>query len=128
MLDCWSLGDKVLNRPVAKVMLCKAWASCQYFHITDIGVNRFMFTVHFESEAKRIIDEGLWNVFGKLLLVRMWDPALSVSKLDTSKIMPWVQLYDVPLEFISNINAHQIGENLGAVIQVDSVVIDVFFM
>ncbi|KAJ1426821.1 hypothetical protein SESBI_10074 [Sesbania bispinosa] len=88
-------SSKILNKGAVKNILMKAWKCPNEVQITDMGINRFLFTFLTKDEAKVVLDKGLWVPF-------------------------WIQLHGLPLEMMSTTNAAKILGKIGEVQEVDN--------
>ena len=62
------------------------------------------------------MEESPWHFMGKLFLVKEWNRTLSLEEVDMTRIAFWVQVHNLPLEYMTAANVPQIGNQLGHII------------
>ena len=77
----------------------------------------FKFVV--EGDRRKVIELGPWNIERFPLILKPWDQKLQVRDIDFSFIQLWVQVHNLPIEYMSKENAENIGALLGKVLEVD---------
>ena len=114
------LADKVINKNAVKAILLKAWSTAKGVQIVDLSDNNiYLFKFAAEGDRKRVIELGPWNIEGFPLILKPWDQKLQVRDIDFSFIQLWVQIHNLPIEYMSKENAENIGNLLGKVLEVD---------
>nr|POE83537.1 hypothetical protein CFP56_48269 [Quercus suber] len=113
------LADKVINKNAVKAILLKAWSTAKGVQIVDLSDNIYLFKFAAEGDRKRVIELGPWNIEGFPLILKPWDQKLQVRDIDFSFIQLWVQVHNLPIEYMSKENAENIGALLGKVLEVD---------
>ncbi|KAJ1416270.1 Zinc finger, CCHC-type [Sesbania bispinosa] len=99
-------SSKILNKGVVKsIILLKAWRSPNEVKVTNMGINKFLFTFLTKDEAKDVIDKGPWYVMGIIINLQYWVPQISAHE---DRVPFWVQLHGLPLEMMSTTNAAKI--------------------
>ena len=102
-----------------KAIILKAWRTSKSVQIVDLKENIFLFKFACEGDKKRILELGPWNIEGFPLILKMWHQNLSVEDMDFSSIPIWIQVHNLPIEYMSKENAEEIGALVGEVIEVD---------
>ena len=113
------LADKVINKNAVKAILLKALTTAKGVQIVDLSDNIYLFKFAAEGDRKRVIELGPWNIEGFPLILKPWDQKLQVRDIDFSFIQLWVQIHNLPIEYMSKENAKNIGNLLGNVLEVD---------
>ncbi|KAK7835153.1 hypothetical protein CFP56_023799 [Quercus suber] len=73
-----------------------------------------------KNETRReSLELGPWNIEGFPLILKMWHQNLSIKDMDFSSIPIWIQVYNLPIEYMSKENAEEIGALVKEVIEVD---------
>jgi hypothetical protein len=85
-----------------------------------LAQNKFLFTVPHENHYKNIINQGPWNVRGSLLLLQPWSPVLFIDEVKLHLIAFWIQVLDLPLQFMTTRNAIRIGKGIGKILELDN--------
>ena len=78
-----------------------------------------MFKFACEGDNKRILELGPWNIEGFPLILKQWQNNLAIEDMDFSSIQLWIQVHDLPIEYMSKENAEKIGALVGEVLDVD---------
>lgn len=112
-------SDRVINKNVIKAIILKAWRTSKSVQIVDLKENIFLFKFACEGDKKRILELGPWNIEGFPLILKMWHQNLSVEDMDFSSIPIWIQVHNLPIEYMSKENAVEIGALVGEVLEVD---------
>ncbi|KAJ1426315.1 hypothetical protein SESBI_10332 [Sesbania bispinosa] len=106
------LSDKVLNRGTVKRILLKEWASPSEIHVTDMGVNSFLFTFAHNEEAIELLQKDPWYIIGSLVSLQCWVPQASLYELNFDKTSFCVQV-GIPRDMFSTSNAAKIVNKMG---------------
>lgn len=112
-------SDRVINKNVIKAIILKAWRTSKSVQIVGLKENIFLFKFACEGDKKRILELGPWNIEGFPLILKMWHQNLSVEDMDFSSIPIWIQVHNLPIEYMSKENAVEIGALVGEVLEVD---------
>ncbi|GJR17132.1 RNA-directed DNA polymerase, eukaryota, reverse transcriptase zinc-binding domain protein [Tanacetum coccineum] len=78
-----------------------------------------------EEGMNYVIDQSLWLVNGKPLLVQKWDPETVITKESPCKIPIWIRLLNVPLEAWSVRGISALASRLGRPIKMDQITTDI---
>ena len=65
------------------------------------------------------MEVGPWNIEGYPLILKMWNQNMAVEDIDFSSLPLWIQVHDLPIEYMSKENAEEIGAMVGEVLEVD---------
>jgi hypothetical protein len=74
----------------------------------------FPFTFDSVDQATVILDRAPWH-----MTIRHWTPNMQFSKDDLSRILVWIKLYHVPLEYWTNKGLGYVASALGVPLHVD---------
>jgi hypothetical protein len=85
-----------------------------------LAQNKFLFIVPHENHYKNIINQGPWNVRGSLLLLQPWSPVLFIDEVKLHLIAFWIQVHDLPFQFMTTQNAIHIGKGIGKILELDN--------
>ncbi|KAJ1387655.1 Zinc knuckle CX2CX4HX4C [Sesbania bispinosa] len=118
------MTEKSLNRAAVKEILAKAWGLLEDLNISDLGPNVFLFNFKEAKQARKAMDEGPWFVMGHLLSLQHWIPKASVFEVNYDWAEFWVQLHNLPLEFMSDTNAVKVAKLLGDIIMIENPFVD----
>lgn len=95
----WGLNDVVTGR------------------VVDHGRAQFLFPSH--EALNLILRRGPWSFNEWMVTMEPWNP--NISDQCPSSINFWVQIRDIPLQFLSSQMVSFIGETLGPVVEVDEI-------
>jgi hypothetical protein len=100
--------------------LSSVWGFAAPLTVEVLASNKFLFTVPHENLYKRIINQGPWNVRGSLLLLQPWSPALAIDEVKLHLCAFWIQVHDLPLQYMTTRNAIKIGKGIGKILELDT--------
>nr|GFA69546.1 zinc knuckle CX2CX4HX4C [Tanacetum cinerariifolium] len=78
--------------------LCRMWGKYGLRKITSIGNGNFVFKFNNESGLQTVIENGVWIVNNKPMVVQKWDIDVEINKVEPDKLPIWVKLVNLPLE------------------------------
>ena len=113
------LADKSINKNAVKAIILKAWRTSRGLQIVDLRENIFLFKFACEGDKRRIVELGPWNIEGFPLILKQWNQNMVVEDLDFSSLPIWIQIHNLPIEYMSKENAVEIGSLVGEVVDVD---------
>lgn len=111
--------EKSLSKKVIKSMIKKGWGNPKGLSIVDISPNIFLFNFTDLETSNRILEKAPWNILGQVLILKQWNPQISVHEIDFTHAPYWIQIHGMPLEFFSKQNAAHTGSKIGEVIDVE---------
>ena len=82
--------------------------------------NRYLFTVPQESHYNSIINQGPWNVTGFLLFLQPWSLELAIDEVKLQLCSFWVQVHNLPFQYITTKNAIKIGKGIGKILKLET--------
>lgn len=93
--------EKVLNKAAVKEILNKAWGIYPGFHMSDLDKNMYLFSFSDETHVKDVMLKSLWYIMNYLLSLQFWLAEVSPYELDFNFISFWIQIHNLPLEFLN---------------------------
>lgn len=72
-------------------------------------------------DLKKVLLEGPWFINGHHLALIKWYPGFKPSEAVFSKIITWILLPDIPLEYFDKEILFQIGNKIGKAVKIDVV-------
>jgi len=69
-----------------------------------------------------VLEEKLWHVANKPLILRRWTPGMQLLKLSLSSIPIWIKLHNLPMEFWNTTCLSHISSGVGKPLCVDSII------
>lgn len=88
-----------------------------------IGKTRNIYMIQFERMEDRwfMQYQGPWAIQNKLFVMDDWQPNMILSNLEFTSLPIWVQIWGLPLEYMSSNAAELLGSMVGDVIQTKAV-------
>ena len=114
------LGPKPHNAFRVRSTLSSAWSFAAPLIIEVLDSNKYLFTVSQESHYQSIISQGPWNVKGSLLLLQPWPPNLALDDVKLQFCAFWIQVHNLPFQFMTTTNAIKIGKDIGQILELDN--------
>lgn len=117
------VGALIDNKPIPsnrmQDTIQKAWKL--QGNVTVRGKSKSNYVFEFENveDMQCLIDEGPWAVQNKLLVLDYWTPNLILDEHKVVECPLWLQIWGLPLEYLTTANAVAIGSLVGHVIHVD---------
>ena len=91
--------DSKLPFPVVKSITTKIWANEGLLDVLPKGKGVYFFRFSLELGCKKILEGGPWLIAGRHLFLRRWEAGMPLSFDVVDKILVWVQLFGVPMEY-----------------------------
>ncbi|KAF3950817.1 hypothetical protein CMV_023477 [Castanea mollissima] len=113
------LVDRSINKNAVQAIILKVWRTSRGVQIVDLKENVFLFKFACEGDKRRIVELGPWNIEGFPLILKQWNQNMVVEDLDFSSLPIWIQVHNLPIEYMSKENAVEIGALVGEVLDVD---------
>jgi hypothetical protein len=116
------LALKSQNIYHVRATLSSVWGFVALLSMEVLVTNKYLFTVPHESHYnyKSIINQGTWNVRGSLLLLQPWSPVLAIDEVKLHLCAFWIQVNDIPLQYMTTQNAIKIGKGIGKILELDN--------
>lgn len=116
------ISRKTFSRNVVRSVLSKAWNLNTFWSIgstMQFEQNIFSFVFEHEVNKKQIMDRQPWSINGDHMVIRNVDLTCIQHETDLSKSVFWVQLHDVPFEFLTHQNAVKVGEIFSKTLEIN---------
>lgn len=85
----------------------------------DLGYDYFLFKFEKKADYKHVLEGGPWVIGGHYLTVRQWSPNLNPLTDSFSKLIAWIRLPCLPMEYYNPIALSKMGAAVGRVIKFD---------
>lgn len=118
------ISTKSVNRAAAKDVIAKAWAECDVVNISDLGANKFLITFANESHGREVRRKAPWFILNKLMCVEIWIPEVSPQEVFFDLTPFWIQIHNLPTEYLNSINATTILNNVGKVVEIEEPIVE----
>ncbi|KAG8502351.1 hypothetical protein CXB51_000303 [Gossypium anomalum] len=112
-------AKKILNRKGIFNILKGIWSGDDILCIREVEGNIYAISLARERSYRKALAEGPWSVIGCSIQFLRWDKVDSISKMDFSSIQYWIQVHNLPMEWLSKKNVEIIGSRLGKVVEID---------
>ena len=109
-----------LNVEALSRTLKSMWRFAQDFEVRDLALNTVLLLFTHKADAQKVISQRPWS-FDKYL-IGLYQPSASES-MDDAKFVTspfWIQIRNLPLSRMNKVNATDIGNTIGRVVQVDA--------
>lgn len=98
----------------------KAWKLQGSVRVRGKARANYVYEFDNVEDMQFLVDEGPWAIQNKLLVMEFWTPNLVLSEHTVTKCPLWVQIWGLPLEYLTTANAVAIRSLVGHAIHVDS--------
>ncbi|OMO50989.1 reverse transcriptase [Corchorus capsularis] len=112
--------DRILNKRGVMNVLQAIWPIKVLQRVFDLGPNLYGFSFADRKSMELALSCGPWTVIGYCLCLQRWDASKAVTKIQFNTVNYWVQVHNLPLEFMTYNNAKKIGENLGSILEIEN--------
>jgi hypothetical protein len=113
--------DKPLPFYVVKRSVEKLWDKYGSVDVSLMENGLFLFWFKDEQSREAVLEEKLWYVANKPLILRKWVPGMQLLKLSLASIPIWIKLHHIPLEYWNTICLSHIASGVGKPICTDAV-------
>ncbi|CAL5400679.1 unnamed protein product [Camellia sinensis] len=110
--------DKRFSFHYVKTWAEKLWRNLLE-DVVSIDNGFFIFKVKSEEAIDKILEDGLYYVGARLIVVKKWQPGLKLTKCEFSSVPLWVKLYNVPLELWTEEGLGYIASIMGTPLYLD---------
>ena len=91
------------------------WRSKNGFKVRKVGNHILLFVFDNEEEVESIFEGEPWNFDKHLVLIRRYDNSIPVKELVFDHVSLWVQVHDIPVQFLSREVAEKLCGAVGEV-------------
>ncbi|GAV90547.1 DUF4283 domain-containing protein [Cephalotus follicularis] len=112
------VGKKIPFRSL-QVILNKKWSSAVKFSIHTVENGIFVFKCKSVAVRDLILDNGPWDVWGVHLALRLWERDLPPINSGFTKILVWVKLMNIPMQYWTTQGLSRLASFLGYPLHMD---------
>ncbi|CAA0840589.1 Unknown protein, partial [Striga hermonthica] len=94
-------GEKRVNFTGMRNTLQTVWQTQKPVTARALGHNQFQFIFQTEEDKKRVLTGKTWSFDGQYLLLKEWNPTEEGRTEEADTIQLWVQIWDLPLHWVS---------------------------
>ncbi|OMO97767.1 hypothetical protein CCACVL1_04463 [Corchorus capsularis] len=113
------IADRILNKKGVMNVLQSIWPKKVLLKVFDLGPNLYGFSFADRRCMEIALNNGQWTIIGYSLCLKKWDTSKAVNDIRFETINFWVQVHQLPLEFMTLNNARKIGKSLGTVLDIE---------
>ncbi|OMO61688.1 hypothetical protein COLO4_33370 [Corchorus olitorius] len=86
-----------------------------------LGRDDNTFHIHYERELNRIVGvhANPWAIDGAIFVQQPWNPNIPLAQARLPKIALWLQIWDLPFEYLQPLIARRMALSAGEVLQID---------
>ncbi|PWA91347.1 DUF4283 domain-containing protein [Artemisia annua] len=103
-----------------KYHLFRMWGKFGLKSIMDIGNGTFVFKFSDEQGLNTVIENGVWIVNNKAMVIQRWDASVDLNKVELDVLPIWVKFVNLPLEAWTAKGLSAIASRLGKPVMMDS--------
>ena len=92
------VGQK-LPYPVVNSIAKRIWGFYGLSEVLSLDNGFFLFTFDSVDHATNVLERAPWHMANRPLVLKRWQPNMQLLKNDLARILVWVRLYNVPLEY-----------------------------
>ena len=92
------VGQK-LPYPVVNSIAKRIWGSHGLSEVLSSDNGFFLFTFDSVDRATNVLERAPWHMANRPLVLKRWHPNMQFLKDDLDRVLVWVKLYNVPLEY-----------------------------
>ncbi|XP_029153388.1 uncharacterized protein [Arachis hypogaea] len=95
------------------------WAKSGGLDLIDLGNDFFVVRLFNEDDYWYVLEGGPWMLFDHYLTIRRWTPDFNPFGVSINKIVAWVRLPDLPIEYYDKRFLGTVGDQIGKTLKVD---------
>lgn len=113
------LTDRTVHFTSMKHRMASIWRPGRGVVIHDIGSQRYLFQFFHVIDLKRVYEGGPWSFDNCLLLLHHLKPGEMPAQVPLNIVNFWVQVYDLPVGYMSEAVGRQLGDFIGTFLEYD---------
>lgn len=94
-------AKRALNTDAIAHNLSQLWRSRNGFKIKDLGNHVILFIFDNKVESERVLASQPWSFNKHLVVIQRYEKSSSAHELCSDRVPFWVQVYDIPIQFIN---------------------------
>ncbi|KAK6145506.1 hypothetical protein DH2020_022326 [Rehmannia glutinosa] len=103
-------GVKKANFAGLKSTMTHIWPIQDTFILREIGLNRFQFVFKTKEDKCKVLKNRTWIFDNQFLILKEWVECNGQQELDFSLVDVWIQIWDLPHNWISTETGMRIGK------------------
>ncbi|XP_019149753.1 PREDICTED: uncharacterized protein LOC109146514 [Ipomoea nil] len=113
------LTKKLIKVEYMRQVLASVWQPVFGMRVTELHSNLFLFAFYHETDMVRVLEEGPWSFDNHTLVCRRVPAGYLPGEVKLDTLDMWIQVYDLPLGYTSNVVLEQVGNFVGTFIHCD---------
>ncbi|KAM7511186.1 hypothetical protein LguiB_010061 [Lonicera macranthoides] len=118
------LSDKILKKTGIIQIAKSSWSTRGKFSISAWGDNVYVINFELEDDCTKILEASPWAFMGYMMNLKRWDPIKSISEIDFSRCLFWIQIHNLPIPKRSESNIEKIAEVIRKLDKIDIECVD----
>lgn len=107
------ISPKPVNLGGLRTTMCLIWGNLKNFRVLEVGKGIYQFILPSETKAICILIGKPWFFNNHFHILEKWNPKLQPSQYSFKYTLIWVQVWGLPIQFISTGVGLKIGAKLG---------------
>ncbi|KAH7863457.1 hypothetical protein Vadar_017734 [Vaccinium darrowii] len=109
------ISQKPVNFSGLRTTMGLVWGNPKNFRVIEVGKGIYQFILPSEVDVIRILNGKPWFFNNHFLILERWNPKLQPSQYCFNFTPIWVQIWGLPIQFISTEVGLKLGSNIGTV-------------
>ncbi|MBA0784670.1 hypothetical protein Gotri_025917, partial [Gossypium trilobum] len=118
LVECF-LTASIVHFPAMRSTMANLWHPVRGIQITDLGEKRYLFQFFHLMDLERVIKCSPWTFNNHLLILHKLRRGENPLQIPLIYSPLWVQVHDVPISFVSENLATQLGNFIGEFMEYD---------
>ncbi|KAL8096581.1 hypothetical protein AgCh_037515 [Apium graveolens] len=114
------LTEKNLNVRAMKSKLADLWRPAMGISIKALNSGVFLFQFYHKDDLKWMLSNGPWSFDGAMLVVNEIKAGEDPVKVQLNEVEMWIQIYNLPMGYMTESVGKQLGNFFGKFISYDS--------
>lgn len=102
-------GEKRVNFVGLRNTMTSIWPLKSTVKIRELGINLFQFVFANLEDMKRVVNGRVWTFNQQYLILKEWKESMNVHTEAFNSVQIWVQMWNVPLKWMSK----EVGAKMG---------------
>lgn len=112
------VSSKPVNLHGIRNTMAPLWGNPAGFKVTEVGDNIFQFVFSKEADTLRVLGGKPLFFSDSFFILTRWTPELKIKQLLFQQSPIWIQVWGLPLEYLSSEVGQKIGSPMGEVTEV----------